>query len=74
MEVPEVLRSGNHKLIELWKLFERIKQTVLKRPDLVPPEGELSDLEGLILKYVREGKTFEEFLKSEEKLIRRLKL
>ena len=73
MEVPEVLRSGNHKLIELWKLFERIKQTVLKRPDLIPPESDLSDLEKLMLKYIKEGKTFEEFLRAEEKLLRRLK-
>ncbi len=71
LRVPDVLRSGNHKLIELWKLFERIKLTVSKRPDLVPPEGELSELEKLALRYVREGKTFEEFIEAEKKKLRK---
>jgi len=72
LKVPEVLLSGNHRLIELWKLYKKIEQTFKKRPDLVPPEGELSELEKLILKYVRQGKTFEEFLKENDKLLRKL--
>ncbi|MDO4778886.1 MAG: tRNA (guanosine(37)-N1)-methyltransferase TrmD [Tissierellia bacterium] len=34
LEVPEVLFSGNHKLIENWKKESSIKNTKEKRPDL----------------------------------------
>lgn len=34
MEVPEVLVSGNHKLIHLWKFEESLKLTQTVRPDL----------------------------------------
>ena len=34
MEVPEVLVSGNHRLIRLWKLEEALKLTREARPDL----------------------------------------
>lgn len=34
-EVPQVLLSGNHKLIEEWKFKNSIKNTLLKRPDLI---------------------------------------
>ena len=34
MEVPEVLLSGNHRLIELWKLREALLLTKERRPDL----------------------------------------
>ena len=34
MQVPEVLVSGNHKLIRLWKLEESLKLTKERRPDL----------------------------------------
>lgn len=33
-EVPQVLLSGNHKLIEKWQLEESIKRTKERRPDL----------------------------------------
>ncbi len=35
MKVPEVLLSGNHKLIEKWRKREALKRTLLKRPDLL---------------------------------------
>lgn len=35
MEVPEVLRSGNHGLIEKWRLKESLRRTYLRRPDLI---------------------------------------
>lgn len=35
MEVPEVLLSGHHALIEKYRLKEQIKNTYLKRPDLL---------------------------------------
>ncbi len=34
MEVPEVLFSGNHKLIHLWKFKKSLKLTKERRPDL----------------------------------------
>ena len=34
MKVPEVLVSGNHKLIDLWKLEESLKITKERRPEL----------------------------------------
>ena len=33
-QVPEVLRSGNHKLIEQWRKEQKIKRTRDRRPDL----------------------------------------
>ena len=33
-EVPEILRSGNHKLIDEWRKQEQIKRTRDRRPDL----------------------------------------
>ena len=35
MKVPDVLFSGNHKLIEEYKLKESLRNTYLKRPDLL---------------------------------------
>jgi len=35
MKVPDVLLSGNHKLIEKWRKKEALKRTLLKRPDLL---------------------------------------
>jgi tRNA (guanine37-N1)-methyltransferase len=34
-EVPRVLMSGNHKLIEQWRLDQSIHQTALSRPDVL---------------------------------------
>ena len=34
MNVPEVLVSGNHKLIELWKFRQALMLTKTRRPDL----------------------------------------
>lgn len=35
LEVPEVLRKGNHAQIKKWKLRERVKKTLANRPDLL---------------------------------------
>lgn len=35
MEVPEVLRSGNHQLIEEWRHKESLRRTFMRRPDLI---------------------------------------
>ncbi len=73
MKVPDLLLSGDHKLIELWKLYKKIEQTFRRRPDLIPPEGELSEMEKLILESVKRGETFEEFVKKHPKVVRRFK-
>lgn len=35
LEVPEVLRSGHHEQIRLWRLRESLRKTLTKRPDLL---------------------------------------
>lgn len=53
MEVPEVLLSGNHQMIDLWRFEEAVKLTAERRPDLfekfVSEERELSKKEKEIL-------------------------
>jgi tRNA (guanine37-N1)-methyltransferase len=43
MEVPEVLRSGNHKLIARWRRKQALKATYLLRPDMLPEELDKQD-------------------------------
>lgn len=43
-EVPEVLLSGDHKKIEQYRMYQAIKVTLEKRPDLID-RSKLSDLE-----------------------------
>jgi tRNA (guanine37-N1)-methyltransferase len=38
LEVPEVLRSGNHAAIAKWRLEQQIERTRAVRPDLLPDE------------------------------------
>lgn len=56
MQVPEVLVSGNHKLIALWKLREALVLTKKRRPDLfeafVNRENDLSKEEKKILEEI----------------------
>lgn len=35
MEVPDVLRSGNHALIAQWRLQQSLQRTLARRPDLL---------------------------------------
>ncbi len=55
ISVPDVLISGNHKLIDQWRLEKAIKETINKRPDMI--EAILKDcnteesLRKIILKY-----------------------
>ena len=35
MSVPEILLSGNHAKIDEWRLREKLKLTLLRRPDLI---------------------------------------
>jgi tRNA (guanine37-N1)-methyltransferase len=61
MKVPEVLLSGNHKMIELWELWHSIKRTLEKRPELIPKD--LTPLEEEILRAIKENLSFEEWVK-----------
>ncbi|WP_071395359.1 tRNA (guanosine(37)-N1)-methyltransferase TrmD [Bacillus tuaregi] len=42
MKVPDVLLSGNHRLIDEWRAKESLKRTFLRRPDLLE-DFELDD-------------------------------
>jgi tRNA (guanine37-N1)-methyltransferase len=35
MEVPEILRGGNHREIERWRRQQALKRTAERRPDLL---------------------------------------
>ena len=52
MEVPEVLRSGNHALIARWRRKQALKATYLLRPDLLP--ANLDKQDGKLLKEIKE--------------------
>ncbi|KRN88613.1 tRNA (guanosine(37)-N1)-methyltransferase TrmD [Ligilactobacillus ceti] len=56
MVVPEVLRSGNHKLIAEWRHKESLRRTYLRRPDM---------LEGY--EFTKQEKIWLEEIKNEEK-------
>lgn len=43
MEVPEVLRSGDHGRIERWRRARALRRTLDARPDLIDGRGGLSD-------------------------------
>lgn len=46
---PDILRSGNHKEIELWKKAKALEITVSNRPDLIERRGGLTDEEQSLL-------------------------
>ena len=46
---PDILRSGNHKEIELWKRAKALEITVSNRPDLIEKRGGLTDEEQSLL-------------------------
>lgn len=49
MEVPEVLRSGDHGRIEAWRRAAALWRTVQRRPDLVAARGGLREEEERLL-------------------------
>lgn len=61
LEVPEVLRSGNHALIAAWRMKESLKATYLLRPDILSKE-QLSLIEGKLPQKMKksERKFYEE--------------
>ena len=46
---PDILRSGNHKEIELWKKAKALEITLSNRPDLIEKRGGLTDEEQSLL-------------------------
>ncbi len=57
--VPEVLLSGNHSAISLWRRKEAIRRTWLRRPDLLA-EADLSDNDKKLLEEVLEENLVQE--------------
>ncbi|ACO04739.1 MAG TPA: tRNA (guanosine(37)-N1)-methyltransferase TrmD [Persephonella sp.] len=62
MKVPEVLRSGNHKLIKLWRRWKQIEKTAVRKPELLK-KADLSDSDKKIIDAIKKGLSFEDFLK-----------
>ena len=51
-QVPEVLCSGNHQMIDKWRREQSLKKTLEKRPDLLD-EVNLSDEDKMILEKIK---------------------
>ncbi len=43
MEIPDVLRSGNHALVARWRRAQSLAKTMAVRPDLITARGGLTD-------------------------------
>lgn len=58
LEVPEILLSGNHKFVDLWRFEESLRVTAERRPDLlrryIDADHEMSKAERKILDKYRE--------------------
>ena len=53
--VPEILLSGNHEKIRLWRLAESLRRTLERRPDLIEGRA-LTEEEAGILRDLRTGR------------------
>jgi tRNA (guanine37-N1)-methyltransferase len=51
-KVPEVLLSGNHKEIANWRIYNSLKRTLIKRPDLLK-EADLSEEEKIFVDKIK---------------------
>jgi len=49
MEVPEVLRSGDHGRVERWRVAQSLARTNYLRPDLIDARGGLTEAEADLL-------------------------
>ena len=72
LEVPSILTSGNHNLIEKWRRWESLRRTYLKRKDLLK-NVKLSEEDLLMLEAIEKNMDFEEFLKLKKEWKRRKK-
>jgi tRNA (guanine37-N1)-methyltransferase len=57
--VPEVLLSGNHSLIALWRRKEALKRTSLRRPDLLA-KANLSEEDKKLLEEILQGNSIDD--------------
>jgi tRNA (guanine37-N1)-methyltransferase len=57
LPVPEVLLSGNHEAIRIWRRKEALRSTYLKRPDLLKDQLLNEEDKRLLDDIVREGAT-----------------
>jgi len=53
LRVPEVLQSGNHREIQLWRRKEALRRTLKRRPDLIE-KASLSEEDRKLLKSIME--------------------
>jgi tRNA (guanine37-N1)-methyltransferase len=55
LAVPDVLRSGNHALIDRWRRDQALERTLVRRPELLDrlPEGSLDSRDLAVLDRVR---------------------
>lgn len=56
LRVPEVLLSGNHRLIDAWRMRKRILDTKERRPDLFEKAINNKELKKIIDKYLMNSK------------------
>jgi len=60
MEVPEVLLSGDHKKIKLWRKKESLRRTLKRRPDLLKKMN-LTEEERKLLEEIIEEENYKNF-------------
>jgi tRNA (guanine37-N1)-methyltransferase len=56
IKVPDVLMSGNHRLIEEWRAKESLRRTYLRRPDLLEEADLTKDQKKWLEEIKKEGK------------------
>ena len=54
MKVPEVLTSGNHEKIRQWRMYQSLKRTWERRPDLIE-QAKLSHEQQIMLQDIKLG-------------------
>ena len=59
MTVPDILMSGHHEHIRQWRLFQSLKKTLIRRPDLLESYS-LSKEEEKFLQMIQENREIEE--------------
>ena len=54
MVVPDILMSGHHENIRKWRLYESLKKTYERRPDLLEKYELTAEEEGMLEEIRRE--------------------
>lgn len=71
-KVPEVLLNGNHEEIRKYRLYESLRKTYLKRPDLLV-NRDFSLEEEFFLSYIKQGIDYETFVSMKVKMPKKKK-